>query len=201
MCAAIRTLRCTAICCVRWVPGRRSCVGKRARVEPRNRPAPAKHPSPEGLDHVQAPVYSMPRNGDAHLGALTYGYPRVRGHLPRPRRGTPGGGQHVWRAPTNLETSGRGQRLASERRRGDAECASALAATRSSEPSPFSAPPEVRFFVEDSATSVCAGAAAVREVVEDGDFTKLFCLDVTTSPGQLVAIGVGPSFEGHFSGA
>ena len=31
----------------------------------------------------------------------------------------------------------------------------------SSEPSPFSAPPEVRFFVEDSATSVCAGAAAV----------------------------------------
>ena len=75
----------------------------------------------------------------------------------------------------------------------------------SSEPSPFSAPPEVRFFVEDSlflpvspyyhlpisrevrffvedsATSVCAGAAAVREVVEEGDFTKLFCLDVTMS--------------------
>ena len=97
-------------------PGRRGCVGKRARVETRNRPGPAKHPSPEGLDHVQAPVYSMPRNGDAHLGALTYGYPRVRGHLPRPRRGTPGGGQHVRRAPTNLETSGRGQRLAGERR-------------------------------------------------------------------------------------
>ena len=54
----------------------------------------------------------------------------------------------------------------------------------SSEPSPFSAPPEVRFFVEDSATSVCAGAAAVREVVEDGDFTKLFCLDVTTNPNS-----------------
>ena len=30
MCAAIRTLRCTAICCVRWVPGRRSCVCFRA---------------------------------------------------------------------------------------------------------------------------------------------------------------------------
>lgn len=51
----------------------------------------------------------------------------------------------------------------------------------SSEPSPFSAPPEVRFFVEDSAASVCAGAAAVREVLDDGDFTKLFCLDVTMS--------------------
>mmetsp|Transcript_10534 Transcript_10534/g.21342 ORF Transcript_10534/g.21342 Transcript_10534/m.21342 type:complete len:265 (-) Transcript_10534:79-873(-) len=46
---------------------------------------------------------------------------------------------------------------------------------------PFSAPPEVRFFVEDSSKSVCAGAAAVREVLAEGDFTKLFCLDVQMS--------------------
>ena len=46
---------------------------------------------------------------------------------------------------------------------------------------PFSAPPEVKFFVEDSATSVCAGAAAVHAVLAEGDFTKLFCLDVQMS--------------------
>lgn len=46
---------------------------------------------------------------------------------------------------------------------------------------PFSAPPEIKFFVEDSASSVCKGAAAVREVLSLGDFTKLFCLDVQMS--------------------
>ncbi|EOD41893.1 hypothetical protein EMIHUDRAFT_194475 [Emiliania huxleyi CCMP1516] len=43
---------------------------------------------------------------------------------------------------------------------------------------PFSAPPEVKFFVEDSASTVCSGAAAVRAVLAAGDWTKLFCLDV-----------------------
>jgi len=43
---------------------------------------------------------------------------------------------------------------------------------------PFSAPPDVNFFVEDSALSVCAGAAALHEVLAEGDFTKLFCLAV-----------------------
>lgn len=43
---------------------------------------------------------------------------------------------------------------------------------------PFSAPPEVNFFVEDSASSICAGAAAVQEVLVEGDFSKLFCLAV-----------------------
>ena len=46
---------------------------------------------------------------------------------------------------------------------------------------PFTAPPDVKFFVEDSATSVCTGAEAVREVLTAGDFTKLFCLDVQLS--------------------
>ena len=41
------------------------------------------------------------------------------------------------------------------------------------------APPEIKSFVEDSAISVCTGAAAVREVHEYGDWTKVFCLDVT----------------------
>jgi len=46
---------------------------------------------------------------------------------------------------------------------------------------PFSAPPEVKFFREDSAASICAGATAVRNVLAEGDFTKLFCLDVQMS--------------------
>ena len=46
---------------------------------------------------------------------------------------------------------------------------------------PFTSPPEVRTFIEDSAASVCAGAEAVRDVLANGDFTKLFCLDVEMS--------------------
>ena len=57
-----------------WPPRQRWKVSsRRTRI-----PALTKHCNLEGLDHVQAPVYSMPRNGDAHLGALTYGYSRSR---------------------------------------------------------------------------------------------------------------------------